>query len=75
VLDPSELKDDPQLRARAVLVEQDTPWGKSTQVRLPVGAPAEAPPPAMGEHGRAILRESGLSDAEVDALVSAGATR
>jgi len=75
VLQPSELASDPQLVARRVFVQQDTPWGKSTQVRLPVAEPAEAPAPAMGQHTRAILAEAGLADAEIDALLASGAAR
>lgn len=33
----------------------------------------QGPPPRTGEHGRAILREAGFSDAEIDALVASGA--
>lgn len=75
VLEPQELAKDPQNVARGVFVEQDTPWGKSTQLRLPVGAPAERPAPAMGEHTREILAEAGLSAAEIDALIAGGAAR
>lgn len=75
VLEPHELEGDPQLRAREVFVTQETRWGKSTQVRLPVGAPASAPAPAMGEHGRDILREAGFVDADIDALAATGALR
>jgi formyl-CoA transferase len=30
-------------------------------------------PPRFGEHGREVLRENGYTDAEIDALASAGA--
>lgn len=75
VLEPGELAKDPHNVARGVFVEQDTPWGKSTQLRLPVGAPAERPAPAMGEHTREILAEAGLSAPEIDALIAGGAAR
>lgn len=75
VLDPGELREDPQFRARGYFVEQDTRWGRSLQVRLPVAPPADTPAPAMGEHTRAILREAGLGESDVDALVAAGAAR
>jgi crotonobetainyl-CoA:carnitine CoA-transferase CaiB-like acyl-CoA transferase len=46
--------------------------------RLPVGlslTPPEVagPPPLLGEHGRAILREAGYKDAEIDELVQSRA--
>jgi crotonobetainyl-CoA:carnitine CoA-transferase CaiB-like acyl-CoA transferase len=75
VLEPRELKDDPHLRAREVFVTQETPWGRSTQLRLPIAPPAEAPAPAMGQHTRDILADAGLSAAEIDALVKSGAAR
>ena len=45
-----------------------TPDGLVVSVR-PLGAAA----PMLGEHTRAILAEAGYGDAEIDALVSAGA--
>jgi crotonobetainyl-CoA:carnitine CoA-transferase CaiB-like acyl-CoA transferase len=46
--------------------------------RLPLGlslTPPEiqGPPPAVGEHTRAILREVGCTDAEIDWLIDSGA--
>ena len=46
--------------------------------RLPIALSAHdaeelGPPPAPGEHGRAILREAGYSDAEIGALIDSGA--
>jgi len=75
VLEPRELRDDPHLRARGLFIEQDTPWGKSAQLRLPIAPPAESPAPAMGEHTRAILSDAGMSPAEIDALIASGAAR
>jgi crotonobetainyl-CoA:carnitine CoA-transferase CaiB-like acyl-CoA transferase len=75
VLSPSELRDDPQLAARSYFLEQETRWGRSLQMRLPVGTPAVSPPPGPGEHTRAILAEAGLTESEVDALIAAGAAR
>ncbi len=75
VLEARELRDDPHLRARGLFVEQQTPWGTSAQLRLPIGPPADAPAPAMGEHTRAILSDAGLSAAEIDALIASGAAR
>jgi alpha-methylacyl-CoA racemase len=75
VLEPQELASDPHNAARGVFVEQETPWGVSKQLRLPIGPPADAPAPAMGQHTREILSESGMSAAEIDALVASGAAR
>jgi alpha-methylacyl-CoA racemase len=75
VLEPRELRDDPHLRARGLFIEQDTPWGKSAQLRLPIAPPAESPAPAIGEHTRAILSDAGMSPAEIDALIASGAAR
>ncbi len=75
VLEPHELASDPHLVARGILHKQSTPWGESTQVRLPVAPPAEAPAPAMGEHTRTILGEGGFSAEEIDALVSGNVVR
>ncbi len=75
VLTPRELESDPHIRARGHFVRQQTPWGESLQLRLPVGEPAEAPAPAMGQHTREMLREVGIADADVDALFAAGVVR
>ncbi|MBI2394731.1 MAG: CoA transferase [Deltaproteobacteria bacterium] len=75
VLEPAELRDDPQLKARRVFVEQSTRWGTSTQVRLPIAEPADAPAPAMGEHTRAVLQDAGFSPDEIEALLQCGAAR
>ena len=45
-------------------------------VRIDDGAaPATLPPPTLGEHTRELLHELGRSDAEIDALVAAGAVQ
>ena len=75
VLEPHELRDDGHLRARGVFFTRATRFGESLQFRLPVGEPAEAPAPAMGEHTDAVLAECGLDAAEIAALRSAGAIR
>jgi crotonobetainyl-CoA:carnitine CoA-transferase CaiB-like acyl-CoA transferase len=77
VLAPEELKGDAQLTARGVFFELDTPRGPVPQLRLPV-TPKDtsfAPPPRMGEHTRDVLKDGGLTDAEIDALVAAGAAK
>jgi len=75
VLTPEELPSDAQHRARGLFVEQHTPFGKSMQLRLPVGAPREEPPPAMGGQTDEILRDAGLVQEEIDKLRASGAVR
>lgn len=77
VLSPAEISADPHLASRELLFEIPSPRGPVPQFRTPVtpkGTPFAAPP-RSGEHTRAILREGGLSDAEIDALIAAGAAR
>jgi formyl-CoA transferase len=45
-------------------------WGLPIKFSRTPGAIAR-PPPRYGAHGREILRESGYTDAEIDALVDA----
>jgi len=72
------LEHDPQLVARGALVTLDHPLlGAFGHVRTPVtfsrSAIAPYRPPRMGEHSREIARTlSGLSDARIDALETAG---
>ncbi|MFO0587672.1 MAG: CaiB/BaiF CoA-transferase family protein [Polyangiaceae bacterium] len=76
-IDPSELTTDAHLRSRGLFFTLDTPRGPVPQMRLPV-TPRDftpAPPPKKGEHTRAILRDAGLPDAEIDALLKSGAAR
>jgi crotonobetainyl-CoA:carnitine CoA-transferase CaiB-like acyl-CoA transferase len=74
---PAEMATDPHLASRGLLFHLKTPHGDLPQVRTPVTPRDEAftPPPRAGEHTRAILREGGLDDAEIDALVKSGAAR
>ena len=45
-------------------------------VRIDDGAaPATLPPPTLGEHTRELLHELGRSDADIEALVAAGAVQ
>jgi crotonobetainyl-CoA:carnitine CoA-transferase CaiB-like acyl-CoA transferase len=77
VLRPDELTKDPQLVARGVFFEMPSPWGTLAQMRTPL-TPKDAtfaPPPRQGEHTDAILREAGLSDAEIAALRAEGAAK
>ena len=77
VLEPHELQGDEHLRARGVFFEIDSPWGRIKQLRTPVTPHAmnHVPPPKQGEHTDAILREAGIDQATIDALMREGAAR
>lgn len=77
VLHPREVPADPHIKARDLFFELPSARGPIPQFRTPVtpkGADFTAAP-RVGEHTRDILREGGLSDAEIDALIQAGAAR
>lgn len=79
VLTLDELEGHPQHQARELFFKIGTGKDALPQVRTP-GLPKSAladvqPPPGLGEHSLEILREGGLSQAEIDALVQSGATR
>jgi crotonobetainyl-CoA:carnitine CoA-transferase CaiB-like acyl-CoA transferase len=75
----AEVFTDPHVLARDMLVEVE--HSSLGPIQLP-GVPmkfSESPaavrsaPPLLGEHTRVVLRERcGLSDAEIDALITAG---
>ncbi len=78
VLEGDEPKADPQLRARGLFLQVETPWeGRSipslaTPVRLAgVSAPLR-PAPRLGADTGAVLAGAGYSDGEVTALREAG---
>ncbi|WP_437638931.1 CaiB/BaiF CoA transferase family protein [Sorangium sp. So ce854] len=77
VLDPRSAAADPHLASRELLFEIASPRGRIPQLRTPVTprGVAFAPAPVAGEHTRAVLRDAGFSDADVDALIRAGAAR
>ncbi len=77
VLEPDELRQDEQLRARGAFFEIDSPWGRIEQLRTPLTATAadHAPPPRQGEHTDAILREAGIDDATIAAMRAEGSAR
>ena len=77
VLDPTELETDPHLTARDAFFQVDSPWGALRQLRLPItdARGHHTPPPRLGEHTDAILREAGYDDATIEALRRSGAAR
>ena len=80
VLDVDEVLSHPASAARHPVLELHHPTeGPLRSVRSPALEPARAsaaaPPSLLGEHTRAVLREAGLDDAEVDALLTAGVAK
>ena len=79
VQNPDQVLHDEQLAAIGQLAEVALAGEKPVLLpRLPVAfssAPASPlrPPPAPGEHGRAILREAGFDDPEIEKLIGCGA--
>ena len=77
VLSPEEAAKDAHLAARKMFFTLDSPWGPIPQMRTPLTATdrAHAPPPRSGEHTDDVLRDGGLSDAEIAKLRESGAVR
>ncbi|MFZ4288362.1 CaiB/BaiF CoA transferase family protein [Variovorax sp. HJSM1_2] len=77
---PQELFDDPHLNATGGLAPVRMNDGSQSKVPLmPLTIGGERPgirlqPPLKGEHTRALLREVGYSEAQVEAMLAAGAT-
>ncbi|MBR0664963.1 CoA transferase [Roseomonas hellenica] len=84
---PGELLDDPHLLASGGLLPVDLSGAEAAggaPVRgdaglpgLPIALPGGRPglrrqPPRLGEHGREVAREAGLSEAEIAALIADG---
>lgn len=75
-----EAFDDPQVRAREMLLQVDHPVeGRIPQLGFPVkfsGTPARisAPPPTRGQHTGQVLQTLGLSQERIDELARSGIT-
>jgi crotonobetainyl-CoA:carnitine CoA-transferase CaiB-like acyl-CoA transferase len=78
VAQPADLWEDPHLGARGGLLPTRLRDGSTAPLpALPVEMdgrrfPLRLQPPLPGEHSRDVLREAGLPEAEIDALVAAG---
>ena len=73
VLSPDEVLQDPQIRARGMIVTADGIRHYAPPFRLAGHAFTIARgAPAHGEHSAQILREAGLSEEEIDALRARG---
>lgn len=77
VLTPEEARNDPHLAARGMFFEMASAWGSIRQMRTPLTPKDKehGSPPKQGEHTRDVLRDAGLSDAEIDAMKAEGAIR
>jgi crotonobetainyl-CoA:carnitine CoA-transferase CaiB-like acyl-CoA transferase len=79
VLEILEMHADPQALAREMIVQVEHPnVGKMSTLGHPVKyseTPAQItrPAPILGQHSRDVLRDTGYSDAEIEALVQAHA--
>ncbi len=76
---PEELSDDPQVQAMGMMVDFDHEITGPQQVVGPIARMSETPTravrpsPPLGVHTHEVLVESGLSDAEIEALRESGA--
>lgn len=79
--DLASVLDDPQLAASGFFASVEHPSeGRLRSMRPPPvysRTPAEPPrlAPRLGEHSREVLVQAGYSDAEIDALIAAGALK
>ena len=69
-----EVLADPQTAAREMVVEKDGYRGIASPVKMSRSkASTRHTPPDFGEENRAVLREAGFGDAEIDELIRSGA--
>lgn len=72
-----DLRDDAFIKSRDLFFDLQTSRGSIPQFRTPV-TPHDVTfdaPPKPGEHTRAVFRDAGFSEAEIDDLIRSGAVR
>ena len=72
VLEPEELLQDPQHRAREVFATELRPGGPPSPL-TPAGKAHGGPAPSQGEHGATVLGDAGFTAEEIDLVRAAGA--
>ncbi len=67
------LREDEQAQHSGYLATVDqAPYGALNVPNLPAADRNVRPAPRVGEHTRAVLRDAGISDADIDALIAQG---
>jgi alpha-methylacyl-CoA racemase len=69
VLDMAEAMEDPQVRHRGLAEVDGEVVGPGPTVRVSGAEPALRPAPGLGEHTEEVLREAGLTEEELAALL------
>ena len=64
-----------QVQARELILDGPDYKGVATPFKMSASSTARGPAPRRGQHSREVLRETGLAEAEIDALVADGAVR